>query len=302
MTRSSTNVPAEMDVDEDELDIIGNTGQKPSTQQQIMVSVPPKETTAYSSLSASSLDGTAEDGGSNSNGYETPLTTTNPTPVESDAPKTRRSARVSASARVLQLKNSSFALGGKKRVAAEALSRDSTPDVVASDAALAKALQAQEFGDESSKRRKITGGGAKKVVKKKTEIPNSTDDPGDDSVPLARLPVAKRSKGSKAAPAILPARKSLKKTMPDFILDSEEESPLSDFNSDISEASIDSDADDSFDEIVPINQNAWGSSSSIDSSAAVSRPLVPTRVPRRRREFLTRVRPPPPIGIYVLPC
>ena len=169
----------------DELDVIDSPEQK-SSSQQLVVSIPPKETSAYRSLSASSFDGTAEDG---SNGYETPLTTTNPTPIESEAPKTRRSARVSASARVLQLQNSSFALGSRKRPA-QALSRSSSPDV-SSDALLAQALQAQEFGDETSKRRKITAGSFK------IEIPNSTDDPDDDmselSAPARSVAVRRQS-------------------------------------------------------------------------------------------------------------
>lgn len=270
-------------MDVDELDVIDTSERKPS--QQLMVAIPAKETSAYRSLSASSFDGTADDGGSN--GYETPMTTTNPTPVESDAPKTRRSARVSASARVLQLQNSSFALGGRKRPA-QALSRASSPDMT-SDAALAKALQAEEFGDESSKRRKISAG-----VAEKTEIPDSTDEPDDDLVlrkvtprKVDPMPRRVRDKLRFLAPprdTVLPP--------PPPISDSEGDSPLSEFHSGISEASLESDLDDNVDRPRDIEQfSATGMTPEMDDGFLTVN-HIPPRVPRRRREFLTRVSTP----------
>ncbi|PGG99094.1 DNA repair protein RAD16 [Blastomyces parvus] len=109
----------------------------------VAVSIPHKP--SFGSPSSSTDAG----GSSTTTGSSTPATTANVTPAEAVNPGKKR---VNATARFRQLRSSAFGLmrgsGGAKRTA-NSTSTDASPDQSA-DEALARALQAEEYGDSNS--------------------------------------------------------------------------------------------------------------------------------------------------------
>ncbi|KAI1946060.1 DNA repair protein rad16 [Ophidiomyces ophidiicola] len=140
--------------------------------QAIAVEIRPLASLAISPSSCST-SGSAH---STSGGYNTPMTTTNPTPTESDSMPSARPKRVSASVRALELRNSSLGLGTRrKRGTKELIVPDSLSE--SSDARLALALQAEEYAqDFDPKRRKISTFSSGN----RREVQNSTDDDDAD--------------------------------------------------------------------------------------------------------------------------
>ncbi|EEH20440.2 hypothetical protein PABG_02699 [Paracoccidioides brasiliensis Pb03] len=251
----------------------------------VMVAVAIENKSSFGSPS-SSTDGSAQ---STTNGYSTPATTVNGTPAE---PVNPRSKRVSASARALQLRSSAFALrktsAGTKRSAMSIIGDSSLDE--SPDAALARAVQAEEYNDASSKR-----------VKCSHEINNSTDyefdheslsdTPSDNedklcSWPKANLTRVTRSKAGHQplAPAMNPMdtnrgckRKGVSK---DIIADSEGSS-LSEADSDLSNPYS---SEDEMDAFQSDSSDEDSSDVDIDEFAA---PLPPTTRPFRARARTT---------------
>lgn len=153
-----------------------------SRLQSFAVEVPSRA--SNSSLSSPSLFSRGESAQSNTDGYNTPATTVNPTPTESDSIPSGRPKRISAAARAMELRNSSFALGSSRKRTAKELTVVEDSQSEGSDARLALTLQAEEYGEEAdSKRRKLS----EPIVKKKRVIKNSTDeDDGEDLNDLIR--------------------------------------------------------------------------------------------------------------------
>ncbi|KAK2810324.1 hypothetical protein FQN50_003055 [Emmonsiellopsis sp. PD_5] len=253
---------------------------------------------AIANASSTRASSSSSDGGSLSttNGYNTPATTANVTPAE---PANSRSKRVSASARALALRTSNFALRnsslGTKR-SANSMSEDASP-AESSDAALARALQAEEYDDPSVKRPKYAHA-----------ISNSTDDNDEDLLsPLSssgeeglesvtesdlqpQFPRRLSGRLSRALPSYptltgKQGRLATKNTIPDS-----DESALSELDSeDFHLFSSDSEAEDVYESI-----SSDGDSTDINILALASDvPTVPARrgrvaAPRGRR---TRIRP-----------
>ncbi|EEP82932.1 DNA repair protein RAD16 [Uncinocarpus reesii 1704] len=138
----------------------------------VAVEIPKMTVSSISSPAAMSESESAQ---SNSNVYNTPATTTLPTPIESDSMPSRRPKRVSASARALELQNSSFGLrSGRKRNAAELTVQESLTE--STDARLALALQAEEYGEEHDIKRRKTF----KPPTNRRRVENSTDGDYDE--------------------------------------------------------------------------------------------------------------------------
>ncbi|KAK2781526.1 DNA repair protein rad16 [Emmonsiellopsis sp. PD_33] len=263
-----------------------------NNKAEIMVAV------AIGNASSTRSSSSSSDGGSlnTTDGYNTPATTANVTPAE---PANSRSKRVSASARALALRTSNFALRnsslGTKR-SANSISEDMSP-AESSDAALARALQAEEYDDPSVKRPKYTHA-----------ISNSTDDndedllsplsssgeEGLDSVTESDLQPHFPRRLSRPLPRALPSKPSFtgkqgrlatKNTIPDS-----DESALSELDSeDFHLFSSDSEAEDVYESI-----SSDGDSTDINILALASD--VPTRPARRGRVAAprgrrTRIRP-----------
>ncbi|KAL2215293.1 putative DNA excision repair protein Rad16 [Thermoascus aurantiacus ATCC 26904] len=127
-----------------------------------------KESPAQGPSSSTSVDGASRD---EMNGDDTPATSVAVTPADSETNKPRK--RVSASARARELRSSAFSLStarGLKRDASVLSADDST--IESSDAALARALQMEEYQRTGVKRQKLSMGRSKPAL----EIQNSTDD------------------------------------------------------------------------------------------------------------------------------
>jgi len=127
-----------------------------------------KESPAQGPSSSTSVDGASRD---EMNGDDTPATSVAVTPADSETNKPRK--RVSASARARELRSSAFSLStarGLKRDASALSADDST--IESSDAALARALQMEEYQRTGVKRQKLSMGRSKPAL----EIQNSTDD------------------------------------------------------------------------------------------------------------------------------
>lgn len=119
-----------------------------------------KRSPSRASSTSTSGDGTID--------YNTPATSVAMTPAESEIPQPK--ARVSASARARQLQSSTMSLShrrGRKRNASAVVADETTPE--ASDAALARALQIEEYQEPLSKRRKVLDSG-------NSEVRDSDDD------------------------------------------------------------------------------------------------------------------------------
>ncbi|PLB54277.1 putative DNA excision repair protein Rad16 [Aspergillus steynii IBT 23096] len=125
------------------------------------VAIPLKRRTSSRSSSTSTS-------GNGTNDYNTPATSVAMTPAESEVPRPK--TRVSASARARELHSSTMSLNprrGRKRTITATVAEDTTPE--ASDAALARTLQLQEYQAPLSKRRKV-------LESVKSEIRDSDDD------------------------------------------------------------------------------------------------------------------------------
>ncbi|PGH04741.1 hypothetical protein AJ80_08471 [Polytolypa hystricis UAMH7299] len=141
-------------------------------QPSLVVSVPIKNPTSYSSYSPLSSDTS----GQGTSQRDTPATTANVTPAESDTMDTLP-RRISASTRALELRASAFAMrnttNNLKRTARLLSADDSVAE--GSDASLARDLQAEEYGDASVKRLKTSSG----IHQANYEVGNSTEDSDD---------------------------------------------------------------------------------------------------------------------------
>lgn len=155
-------------------------GTRRSTRlQSFAVEIPSRA--SNSSLSSPSVFSRGESAQSITDGCNTPATTVNPTPAESDSVQLGRPKRISASARAMELRNSSFGLGtSRTRLARNMAVADSqsessdarqvlsrkrrTRDTIVedsksegSDARLALELQAEEYGEDAiPKKRKVS--------------------------------------------------------------------------------------------------------------------------------------------------
>lgn len=119
------------------------------SRQSLQVAVPVKNLPV--SRASSSRSSVVNSSGDGTNQHSTPATSVAITPVESDGNKPNK--RVSASARARELQASTKSLGaqrGRKRAASLNLT---TEDL---DEALARALQAEEYGEHDSKRQKLS--------------------------------------------------------------------------------------------------------------------------------------------------
>ncbi|KAL1999063.1 hypothetical protein VTN02DRAFT_5108 [Thermoascus thermophilus] len=108
---------------------------------------------------------------------DTPATSVTATPADSETNKPRK--RVSASARARELRASAFSLNhasGPSKRAASALFADDSATNESSDAALAHALQMEEYQGTGVKRQRVSLGRSKPTL----VIPNSTNNDGLD--------------------------------------------------------------------------------------------------------------------------
>ncbi|KAN0074910.1 SNF2 family N-terminal domain containing protein [Elaphomyces granulatus] len=166
---------------------------------------------ATGSSSSSSVDGASRDMESS----DTPMTSVAPTPGEPVSNGPRK--RISASARALELRSSSFSIDSssksrKRGVAAVMV--DMSPSE-SSDAALARALQLEEYKDTATKRPRLSSRKNSRII----EIPDTDDESDnyyDDAFHLAARGSMRGNTGSHIQSGI--------------ILDSEESS-LSDLDS-----------------------------------------------------------------------
>ncbi|WEW60100.1 DNA repair protein rad16 [Emydomyces testavorans] len=176
-----------------------------------------------------------------------------------------RPKRISASARVKELQNSSFALGASRKRPAKDLSMDDSPNESA-DARLALALQTEEYEEVfDNKRRKVS----EPTAKGKRGIKNSIDDVGK----LGNL-VCSTSK-----------REDIRRSVS---MDSEPESSLSELDSDIfdmGETADDINSDDEY-SVLPYSglyEILDSEDDSInDSMVFVAPPVAPPLLGRRR--------------------
>ncbi|PGH29394.1 DNA repair protein RAD16 [[Emmonsia] crescens] len=239
-----------------------------NNRPEVMVAVSIGQKPSFGSPSSSTDGG----GMSATNGYTTPATTANVTPAEPANPSNNR---VSASARALQLRSSAFSLrkasAGAKR-AADSMSTDVSPDESA-DAALARALQAEDFlSDLSSENENSL------ALRPKLNVTRSTLSRAGRR-PLA--PASNRSRGNKSS------------AIPKDIIPDSEESSLSELDTDLANPyNSDSEIEDLF-------ENASSDGDSTDTN--IDQPTAPaptwaTRQPRRAnltapRHRRVRIRP-----------
>lgn len=140
----------------------------PKRQANIMVAIPVKKGSLGASASTTSTSASSSTAGQSPAGYSTPATTATTTPKNELESSTRASRRVNATARALELRNSSLGLNSRKRPANAPSSRPSTID----DEKLAAALQAEEYNARpTAKKQKTTRGSKGKPV-----IPDSESD------------------------------------------------------------------------------------------------------------------------------
>ncbi|KKZ60717.1 hypothetical protein EMCG_04644 [[Emmonsia] crescens] len=268
-----------------------------NNRPEVMVAVSIGQKPSFGSPSSSTDGG----GMSATNGYTTPATTANVTPAEPANPSNKR---VSASARALQLRSSAFSLrkasAGAKR-AADSMSTDASPDESA-DAALARALQAEEYNDPSAKKLKYSH-----------EARNSTSDDDDDDDDSFLSDLSSENENSLAlrpklnvarstlsrpgcrplAPASNRSRGNKSSAIPKDTIPDSEESSLSELDTDLADPySSDSEIEDLF-------ENALSDGDSTDTN--IDQPTAPaptwaTRQPRRAnltapRHRRVRIRP-----------
>lgn len=140
-------------------------GAKGKNLASIEVAVPIKQVSPFEDSSSS--------GTQSRSGFDTPATSI--TPAESDTTSKRPRKRVNASARALELRNSSYSLNSasssKKRGIGETSNQDISTE--SSDARLARALQAEEYGKSNVKRAKHTKSNSI------SGVDNSTDEDDD---------------------------------------------------------------------------------------------------------------------------
>ncbi|KKA21130.1 DNA excision repair protein Rad16 [Rasamsonia emersonii CBS 393.64] len=171
--------------------------------------------------------------------YGTPATSVAATPVESDRNQPRK--RVNASARLQELRASTYSMTssstGRKRGAAALSADESTTE--SSDAALARALQLEEYEGTETKRQRLSSGGSKRIL----EIQDSTD---DDDAMLTELDSLSDAEEPIRQPS--PHRETRKSIQHKGIVPGTDESSLSDLDS--SNARLVDDLDDSMDEVL----------------------------------------------------
>ncbi|PGH05863.1 hypothetical protein AJ79_06705 [Helicocarpus griseus UAMH5409] len=210
-------------------------GGKNNNKPEVMVAVSIENSASSFGSPLSSSDA---GGQSTTNGYTTPATTADVTPAE---PVNPSSKRISASARALELRSSNFSLRksslGVKRPAKSISTDAATPDESA-DAALARALQAEEYQDSSAKR-----------FKSSNEIRNSTDNEdlsdilpdlsseNEDSIALqSNLGVPRRAAGRRSLARISSSGRTSKgRRPPEDVIPDSDGSALSDLDSDLSD-------------------------------------------------------------------
>ncbi|QVM13716.1 DNA repair protein rad16 [Coccidioides posadasii str. Silveira] len=261
-----------------------------SRLQSFAVEIPPPRATISSTGSPSSSSG-SESAQISANGCSTPATTTHPTPVPSDSISLGRPKRISASARALELRNSSFTLGYRRKRNVTELTGEQPLEECA-DARLALALQAEEYGKNIDvKRRKVSAS----TSNGRNEIKNSTDEDDEDDDELddssfstsahtmtanrsrkrpgaRRLPLDTRSRSSgDPLPAVHDTEPLLRELRLDFLDDS----------SDLSDDGWEGPAD--FSE----TSHPEEESDTDTPNATISRPSS-TRSTRRQRQRLTR--------------
>lgn len=141
-------------------------GVKGKNLVSVEVAVPLKQPSPFEDSSSS--------GTQSRSGLETPATSITVTPAESDTTSSRPHKRVNASARALELRNSSYSLNNASSSKKRGINEISNQDSIDSDARLARALQAEEYADSSSKRVKHS------KSSNFSGVHNSTDDENDD--------------------------------------------------------------------------------------------------------------------------
>ncbi|KAL2827297.1 SNF2 family N-terminal domain-containing protein [Aspergillus pseudoustus] len=119
-------------------------------QPKLEVAIPLKKPSSRSASSSVATEDTSADG---TTGYDTPATSVAVTPAESDGGGPKK--RVSASARARDLRSSTMSLGARRGVKRPcATDADDYFTSESADAALAKSLQMQEYGQTLPKRKK----------------------------------------------------------------------------------------------------------------------------------------------------
>lgn len=200
----------------------------------VEVAIPVKKESPSNGSSASpSIDITSRDDSL----YGTPATSVAATPAESDRNQPRK--RINASARLQELRASTYSMTssstGRKRRAAAMSADELTTE--SSDAALARALQLEEYEGTGTKRQRLSAGGSKRAL----EIQDSTD---DDDAMLTELDSLSDAEESTRQPP--PHRETRKSAQSKGIVPGTDESSLSDLDS--SKARLVDDLDDSMDE------------------------------------------------------
>ncbi|KAK2750096.1 DNA repair protein rad16 [Myotisia sp. PD_48] len=234
---------------------------KGKRKEAVVVSVPSQDPSGYTSLSPSPENDSMEQ---STNGYSTPATTAANTPNDSDLPNSRRPQLVNAAERARQLKNSTLALGPRKRPAQS----PAIPNT-ADDERLAHALQTAEYADPSSKKRKIEPAPQQEVIEDSDSDEILTDEMLTDDF-LSDIPHDFFGSGS-----------TKKKLDNDDALSSDLDSGLSDFIDD--NGLTDSDDDDN-------NNNPATTPFPFNNPPSSERSLNPSSRYRRRRgePFMTR--------------
>lgn len=152
----------------------------------IEISIPVNKASSSGQSSPVSTGGASGEG---TNGYDTPATNVTTTPADSVS-NNKVPKRVSASARARELRSSTFSLQHAARsLKRNAASLDEDSAMESSDAALARALQLEEYQAPDTKRRKTS----RSKGRSDFEIMDSEDEGVSiDSEPLARSSRGKR--------------------------------------------------------------------------------------------------------------
>jgi DNA repair protein RAD16 len=222
---------------------------------KLEVAIPLKKTSRRSASSSVATEDTSADGRT---GYDTPATSVAVTPAESDVGGPKK--RVSASARARDLRSSTMSLGARRGVKRPlATDADEFFTTESADAALARSLQMQEYGETRSKRQKTLND---------MDIASFTDDDdlsdlNDDEIhrELFNQPAPQRK-----------ARVSLRSTKSRVVLDSD------DMMDDSAEDDVYQDASDSSasasslsEEEPPVVQSATGVQNVVNNRGSQSR-------------------------------
>jgi DNA repair protein RAD16 len=220
---------------------------------KLEVAIPLKKTSRRSASSSVATEDTSADG---ITGYDTPATSVAVTPAESDVSGLKK--RVSASARVRALRSSTISLQRQRVKRPLATDADKYFTTESGDAALARSLQMQEYGETRSKRQKTLND---------VDIASFTDDDlsdsNDDEIyrELFNQPVPQRK-----------ARVSLRSTKGRVVLDSDDmmdDSAEDDVYQDASDSSIS--ASSLNEEEPPAVQRATGIQNTVNNRASQSR-------------------------------